>query len=82
MMVCPQAEEIENASITIPRSMIGSVLLNGSLGFGMLVAVLFSAGNISEALKTPTGYPYIEIFSQGTRSIKGATAMVSRWNHN
>ena len=58
--------------------MIGSVLLNGLLGFGMLVAVLFSAGNISDALGTPTGYPYIEIFSQGTGSIKGATAMVSR----
>ena len=62
--------------------MIGSVVLNGSLGFGMLVAVLFSAGNIGDALETPTGYPYIEIFSQAVRSTKGATAMVSCWNRN
>ena len=79
-MICPQAEEIEHASVIIPRSMLGTVFLNGSLGFAMLVAVLFSMGNISGALETPTKYPFIEIFSQGTRSTKGATAMVSHCN--
>ena len=48
------AEEIEDAAIIIPRSMIASVLLNGGLGFAMLIAVLFCLGNVDNALNTPT----------------------------
>lgn len=48
------AEEIEDATIIIPRSMIASVLLNGSLGFAMLIAILFCLGNVNDALTTPT----------------------------
>ena len=58
--------------------MLSSVLLNGALGFGMLVAVLFSMGDIDQALNSPTKYPYIEIFNQAVKSRKGATGMVSR----
>ena len=70
------AEEIPNASLVIPRSMLSSIFLNGVLGFGMLVAVLFSAGDIQSALNSPTKYPYIEIFAQAVVSNKGATGMV------
>lgn len=70
------AEEVENASRVIPMSMIATVLLNGSLGFGMLIAILFQAGNISNALATPTGFPFIEIYASATGSISGASAMV------
>jgi choline transport protein len=41
----------------------------------MLVAVLFCAGNISNALATPSGFPFIEIFNEVTGSIGGATGM-------
>ena len=75
---CFKAEEIQNASVIIPRSMFSSILLNGGLGFGMLIAVLFSAGNIEQALDSPTKYPYIEIFAQAVGSYKGATGMVSQ----
>ena len=61
--------------------MLISVLLNGSLGFGMLVAILFSAGDINQALTSPTGYPFIEIFAQGVGSNNGATGMVSPSEH-
>ena len=54
-----------------------SVLINGSLGFGMLIAVLFCLGNLEEALNTPTGYPYMEIFRQATDSVSGALGMTS-----
>jgi Amino acid permease. len=53
-----------------------SILLNGALGFGFLIAVLFSMGDLQAALATPTGYPIIEIFYQATGSKKAATAMV------
>ena len=61
--------------------MLSSVSLNGALGFGMLIAVLFSAGDIQTALNTPTKYPYIEIFAQAVGSNHGATGMVSQVYH-
>lgn len=71
------SEEIENATTVVPRAMITSIVLNGSLGFGFLIALLFSMGDINAALSTPTGYPIIEIFYFATGSKLAATLMVS-----
>ena len=71
------AEEIRNAAIIIPRTMILNVLLNGALGFAIIIAVLFCAGNLDNALSTPTGYPIAEIFTQGVHSVGGGSALVA-----
>lgn len=71
-----KAEEIENAAYIIPRSMIASVFVNGTLGIGMLIAILFCLGDLDSALATPTGFPFIEIFTQATYSRTGGTLMV------
>ncbi|KAL4938964.1 hypothetical protein BDV06DRAFT_199866, partial [Aspergillus oleicola] len=71
------AEEVRDASVAIPRAIMLSVLINGSLGFGMLIAVLFCLGDLEAALATPTGYPYMEIFQQATNSVSGALGMTS-----
>ncbi|KAJ5482212.1 hypothetical protein N7475_001024 [Penicillium sp. IBT 31633x] len=73
--VVHMAEEINNAAVVIPRAIMLSVLINGILGFAMLISVLFCAGNIDDALKSPTGYPYIEIFYQATGSTTGTVLM-------
>lgn len=70
------AEEIESASIVIPRSMLASVALNGTLGFSMVLATLFCLGNVEDALASPTGFPFIQVFVNATGSKAGATAMV------
>lgn len=70
------SEEIDNASTNVPRTMIISTLLNGTLGFGMLIGLLFCLGDLEAALKSPTGYPIMEIFHQGVQSTTGATFMV------
>lgn len=57
--------------------MCASVIINGLLGLGMLIAVLFCLGNLEDALSTPTGFPFIEIFRQATNSTSGGTVMVS-----
>lgn len=69
------SEEIENARVVVPRSILLSVLINGMLGFGMLIAVLFCLGDLDTALASPTGYPFMEIFRNGTGSVGGAAAM-------
>ncbi|KAJ5684641.1 amino acid transporter [Penicillium maclennaniae] len=71
------AEEVANASVAIPCAIMLSVLINGSLGFGMLIGILYCAGDIDAALNSPTGYPYIEIFYQGTGFMSGTLTMCS-----
>ncbi|CAG7930851.1 unnamed protein product [Penicillium olsonii] len=71
------SEEITNASTAVPTSIMLSVLINGSMGFGMLLAMLFCSGDLEKALASPTGYPFMSIFYQATGSIAGTTVMAS-----
>lgn len=71
------AEETQDAPRIVPISIMFSVVLNGVLGFGILIATLFCLGDLEDALESPTGYPFMEIFLQGTGSVAGAAAMVS-----
>ena len=68
------AEEVKSASKVVPRSMVATVAINGVLGFGILIATLFSLGNVEAAINSPTGYPFIEIFAEAA-GISGATTM-------
>ena len=69
------SEEIRNANINVPRSIFASVFVNGLLGFAVLLVTLFGIGDITAALTTPTGYPFIEIFTQATKSIGGGIGL-------
>jgi choline transport protein len=71
------SEEIHNPSLVVPRSIMLSILLNGTTGFAMVMALLFCIGNMENALSTPTGYPFIEIFLQATNSVGGSAAMAA-----
>lgn len=71
------SEEIKGAARTVPRAMVSSIVLNGIVGFGMLMSILYCQGDLSTAGETATGYPFIEIFASGVQSIGGATAMTS-----
>ncbi|GAW20532.1 hypothetical protein ANO14919_100400 [Xylariales sp. No.14919] len=71
------SEEIQNAAVIVPRAMVFSVLLNGALGFGILVAILFCLGDVEMALASPTGFPFMAIFEQGVGSVPGAQTMAS-----
>ncbi|KAJ5746115.1 choline transport protein [Penicillium odoratum] len=71
------SEEITNASTAVPTSIMLSVLINGALGFGMLLAMLFCLGDMSEALESATGYPFMSIFLQATGSVAGTAVMCS-----
>ncbi|KAI2602617.1 amino acid transporter [Hypoxylon sp. NC1633] len=71
------SEEIQNAAVIVPRAMIFSIIINGLLGFGILVAVLFCIGDIDFILQSPTGFPFMAIFEQAVGSEQGAQAMAS-----
>lgn len=61
------AEEVSNPSLTIPRVITGSMILNGIVGFVMLITLLFAIQDVETVLNTKTGFPYIPIF-YGTSS--------------
>lgn len=71
------SEEIKSASTTVPRAILFSILINGSLGFAMLVAYLFCLGDLGAALaaQKTLGYPFIEVFYQATGSVPGSAIM-------
>ncbi|CAG8956651.1 hypothetical protein HYFRA_00011962 [Hymenoscyphus fraxineus] len=71
------SEEIKGAARTVPRAMVYSIVINGFLGGGMLLATIYCAGDLEKAADSPTGYPFIAIFATGVRSVAGATVMVS-----
>ena len=54
--------------------MVGSIVINGIMGFAILLAVLFGMPSIEQALSTGTGFPIIEIFYYITRNNTSATA--------
>lgn len=69
------AEEMPNPEVAVPYCMLGSVAINGTLGFAFLLAILFCMGDIEAALDTDTGYPIIEILQYVTGSTAASTAM-------
>ena len=74
------AEEIKNAEVVVPWSMLTTTLLNGALGFGIVIAVLFVTTDITAALSSPTGalgYPFMQIFYDATGSKAGASVMIA-----
>lgn len=71
------SEEITNAATAVPISIMLSVLINGSLGFGMLLAMLFCSGDLGSALESKTGWPFMAIFLEATGSVAGTAAMAS-----
>lgn len=72
------AEEIRNAPTVIPLSMGATTLINGTLGFAMLLALLFCMpSDLDTILGSGTSYPFMKIFAYGVGSKAGATALVS-----
>ena len=74
------AEEIKNAEVVVPWSMVSSTLLNGALGWALVIAVLFVTADITSALESPTGllgYPFMQIFLDATSSKAGASVLIA-----
>lgn len=70
------SEEVANAAKVIPRALMLSVAINGCLGFGILIAMMFCASaDLGGKLGQITGYPFMGIFLEATSSVSGSLAM-------
>lgn len=73
------SEETVNPSVMIPLSVLLSLLVNGTSGFGMIIAMVFCMGNFDEAINSgpgQLGFPHMFIFKQAT-NVAGATVMAT-----
>ena len=70
-------EEIQNAAIVVPRSIVWSIVLNGVIGLTMYIAILFCIGDINAALNTTYVYPFIEVLVQATHSAAGSAGILA-----
>lgn len=69
------AEEIRNAAVVIPRSLMTGLAVNGVLGFAMLIATMYCVGDIDAALTENPSYPFMAIFRNAVGSTAGAAVM-------
>ncbi|KAG7404176.1 Choline transport protein [Fusarium oxysporum f. sp. rapae] len=70
-------EEVKNPSVAVPRSIMTSIVINGSMGLAIVIAMLYGATDIDKAINSATGYPSIEIIYQATGSMGGTAAITS-----
>lgn len=56
------SEEVSDAGLSVPRSMMWTFYINGGTGLIFLVTILFAIPSVDEALNDPTGYPFFYIF--------------------
>jgi choline transport protein len=69
------SEEIPNPEVNIPRAMLCSIIINGAMGFAILLVVLFSMGDLGAALAGGP-FPIIYIFNLVTgKNAVAASAM-------
>lgn len=69
------SEELRDASKVLPRSMILTTIINGSMGWIILISFCFTLGNIDDVINSPTGQPYIAVFYTVTENYIGASVL-------
>lgn len=71
------SEETTNSAVTVPKSIFLSMLINGTTGFAMTLAVLFCIKNVDTVLASPTQFAHMELFLESTGSVAGSTVMAA-----
>lgn len=71
------SEEIKDSSLVLPRAMMWTCLINGTLGFVMLVTFCFCLGDVATVLSNPTVMPFVQTFLIATNSTVGTSFMTA-----
>lgn len=69
------AEEMSHPARDVPIAMVGSVIVNGVMGLGYCVVLLFSLGDLDQLLSSPTGFPFMQLFLNVTKSPAAASVL-------
>jgi len=71
------AEEIRDSSRNLPISILTGFFINAFLGLFVILTVIFTAGPVDQILQSETGYPFIEMFYNATKSLAATNVMTS-----
>lgn len=73
------SEEIQSAATVVPRAIMYTIFINGTLAFSVLIGMLFCVTDVEAAVEASQTmfYPFLEIFRAAVRSRAGACAMAS-----
>ncbi|CAG8979880.1 hypothetical protein HYALB_00002654 [Hymenoscyphus albidus] len=69
------SEEVHDAAVVVPKSMIWCIIVNGVVGLSSYLAILFCAVDLQAALESRFIYAFIEILEQALHSTAG-TAII------
>jgi len=69
------AEELPDPSRYVPIAMMGSITINGVTGFIYCIVLLFSLGDLTVLLASPTGFPFIQLFYNVSNSYAAASIL-------
>jgi choline transport protein len=56
------SEEVLDAGVSVPRAMMWSLAINGTMGLIFVFTLAFSIPSVTEALDDPSGYAFMWIF--------------------
>jgi choline transport protein len=51
------------------------MIINGLIGFAMMITTLYCLGDVDSVLETETGFPFLQIFFNSVKSRGGAVGM-------
>ena len=70
------AEEVSDAGIVVPRSMIWSYILNIPLTFAILITFLLCIDDVYLAVDSPSGFAFVYVFHKTIGAGAGANVLV------
>jgi amino acid transporter len=71
------AEEAKDSSSTVPHTLLAGFAADSVLGFFVFMSCIYTIGPLDQALQSPTGYPFIDLFYSATKSLAAADVMTS-----
>lgn len=73
------SEEIQSSATVVPRAIMYTIFINGTLAFSALIGMLFCLTDIESALEASHTifYPFLQVFYSAVKSRSGACAMAS-----
>ena len=72
------SEEVKNSNLVVPRSIVSSIVINGALALGILLATLFSLGDIEKIISSPpVEFPFMAVFTQAAGSNSKGSGLVA-----
>lgn len=69
------SEELPRPSKYVPIAMLGSIVVNGAMGFIFCIVFLYSFTNLDVLLQTSTGFPFVQLYYNVTQNHGAATIM-------